>query len=184
MSTDFNVDEFTNELAEAHFTQSEINQFVKAREQSLIIPRRVKDLDVIREFRSVCKGKNLDVYQQQEILLGIEHKVDVSKYADRKFTHVQMEQIRIGLQKGVDITKYVSSSCQPYVMRHLRILMEKKMSKEVIDCFVKKSESMNYFRDLEALRFALEEGVSPEKILKMRNLTHDRLDKERLDLKK
>ena len=40
--------------------------------------------------------------QSQEILLGLESGVDVSLYADPRYTFRQMEQIRIRLEKGVD----------------------------------------------------------------------------------
>lgn len=183
MNNKFDLDNFTDELEKEHFTQSEINQFVKAREQDLIIPRNVKDLDIIREFRRVCKGKSFNNYQQREILRGVQHHIDTSKYADPKFKYAQMEQIRIGLQKGIEVDIYADPKFAPNVMRHIRILLEKKMSQEVIDCFIKKSASLNY-SDTEHLRFALEDGFDPEKVMKMRDLSASRLDKERLSLNK
>ena len=44
----------------------------------------------------------LNELQSQEILLGLQSGVDVSVYADARYTCRQMEQIRIMLERGLD----------------------------------------------------------------------------------
>ena len=52
--------------------------------------------------KNTDESEQLNELQSQEILLGLESGVDVSLYADPRYTFRQMEQIRIRLEKGVD----------------------------------------------------------------------------------
>ena len=47
-----------------------------------------------------------DWEQMEQLRLGLEHDVDVSVYANPKFSDWQMEEIREGLESGVDASTY------------------------------------------------------------------------------
>ena len=52
----------------------------------------------------------------REIRYGLERNVDVSKYADPKFSWAQMFEISLGLKNGVDVDKYADSKFTPTQM--------------------------------------------------------------------
>ena len=47
-----------------------------------------------------------DKYQQEEILIGLEEKLDVSIYAKTEFNWEQMKEIREGLKNNIDVSIY------------------------------------------------------------------------------
>ena len=182
MLIEFDPNKYINELQEAKFGQAEVNQFLKAREEGIAIPRNITDMDVIRKMRKVCKGKNFNVYQQKEILTGILKNVDVEKYTDKKYNRRQMEQIRLGLQKGLDVSIYANPTYSAEIMRHIRILMQSQPTAIVL-FFVKYCKTLKEY-DLEELRFALEEGVSTKHILSLEKISSSNLKRLRMSLKK
>lgn len=49
---------------------------------------------------------SFDVFQLEQIRMGLQNGLDVEKYLDPKLSWIQMESIRYTLQSGVDISKY------------------------------------------------------------------------------
>ena len=47
--------------------------------------------------------------QQDQIMLGLENKVDIMKYAKKEFDWIQMAEIREGLEKNLDVSIYAKS---------------------------------------------------------------------------
>lgn len=73
------------------------------------------------------KSQGFSPQQLYEIKLGLEHGIDVKKYADPKFTWLQMEQIRLGLEEGLEVSLYAQPNIPVDEMEHIRekILIEK-----------------------------------------------------------
>ena len=46
------------------------------------------------------------IFQQNEILAGIDECLNVSVYAEKKYKATQMEQIRLGLKANIDVSIY------------------------------------------------------------------------------
>ena len=69
-------------------------------------------------------------YQQEEILKGLEEKLDVSIYANIEFTADQMQQIRLGLKANLDVSIYAKPEVLWGEMEGLRLnLLEKEALK-------------------------------------------------------
>ena len=47
-----------------------------------------------------------DLYQQEEILAGLERNLDISIYAKKEFDDYKMWQIRLGLEDNLDVSLY------------------------------------------------------------------------------
>ena len=60
-------------------------------------------------------------YQQDEILKGLEEKLDVSIYANIEFTADQMQQIRLGLEDNLDVLLYAKKEYNWKQMSQIRI---------------------------------------------------------------
>ena len=60
-------------------------------------------------------------YQQDEILKGLEDKLDVSVYANTEFTADQMQQIRLGLEDNVDVFWYAKKEFNWKQMSQIRL---------------------------------------------------------------
>ncbi|MGZ9428420.1 Mbov_0400 family ICE element protein [Mycoplasma sp. 1012] len=58
--------------------------------------------------------------QLKQIFLGLESKIDVSKYATNNFNCFQMEQIRLGLEKNLDISLYANPIYDNWQMKEIR----------------------------------------------------------------
>lgn len=52
--------------------------------------------------------ENYDYFQQEEIRLGIEQRLDISNYANPLYSYWQMREIRLGLVEGLDVSYYKS----------------------------------------------------------------------------
>ena len=55
-----------------------------------------------------------------EINLGLAKGLDVSVYANEKYTALQMEQIRLGLLEGLDVTSYLDEKLSANDMLAIR----------------------------------------------------------------
>ncbi len=74
-------------------------------------------------------GKTIDeskfnADQMEQILLGLEKRVDASIYADPKFSDRQMNQIRLGLKKGINVDIYARSDYNHLQMHEIRVGLE------------------------------------------------------------
>ena len=54
-----------------------------------------------------------------EIRTGLEMGIDVSSYADKRYSSMQMKVIRKGLIAGVDVSKYANPKMTPPFMREV-----------------------------------------------------------------
>lgn len=79
----------------------------------------------LKEFQKM--GFNNE--QIREIYYGLEAGVDVSKYADPKFSWVQMFEIRTGLENGVNVDKYADPKFNWQQMIQIREELEKEKTK-------------------------------------------------------
>lgn len=57
----------------------------------------------VERYRSL----GFDVYQLEQIVLGLEHGVDTEKYTDPELSWIEMEAIRNNLETGIDMSKYM-----------------------------------------------------------------------------
>ncbi len=71
-----------------------------------ILNRFEQGYDDVVNILGECR---FNYFQVEEILLGLEDKIDVSIYADSKFDDKQMRKIRLGLKNGVDVSVYADS---------------------------------------------------------------------------
>ena len=62
-----------------------------------------------------------NLYQQEEILEGLEKNLDVSFYAKKEFTCYKMEQIRLGLEEGFDVSIYANPKYTWKQMEEIRL---------------------------------------------------------------
>ena len=68
--------------------------------------------------------------QMEEIRWGLEDGLDVSKYADPKFNWEQMEEIRKGLESGIDVMKYADPKWEYIQMAHIRCSLKESLRKK------------------------------------------------------
>ena len=68
--------------------------------------------------------------QMEEIRYGLQLDLDVSKYADPKFNWEQMEEIRKGLESGIDVTKYADPKWEYIQMAHIRCSLQESLRKK------------------------------------------------------
>lgn len=71
--------------------------------------KKLKKSDLVEILFEIL-NEDLDKYQLEEIRMGFNNGVDVSKFATSKYDYCQMFQIREGLESGVDITPYLTRS--------------------------------------------------------------------------
>ena len=60
------------------------------------------------------------IYQKYEIYDGLERNVDVSIYADTKYTAEQMREILVGLDLDLDVSQYANPKYSSEEMRETR----------------------------------------------------------------
>lgn len=61
-------------------------------------------------YKELMSKYNFDLFQSDEIELGIKSGVDVTIYAKPNYDWSQMEQIRLGLENNVDVSTYSNQS--------------------------------------------------------------------------
>lgn len=64
--------------------------------------------------------------QEEQILLGLEENIDVSIYANSKFSASQMREIREGLEKGLNVSIYANPEYYWQQMENIRKQLENK----------------------------------------------------------
>lgn len=57
-------------------------------------------------YNELMSKYNFDVFQKDEIELGIKSGVDITIYATPEFDWLQMAQIRYGLENNLDVSIY------------------------------------------------------------------------------
>ena len=62
--------------------------------------------------------------QQEQILLGLEENIDVSIYANSKFSASQMREIREGLKNNLDVSIYAKTKFNEKQMKQIRLGLE------------------------------------------------------------
>lgn len=166
------LENYMSSLAAAGFSQSEINQFVLLRKAGIIVPRHICDIDLLRKIKSAIP-KGLDVkynhLQARELICGVQSGIDIKMYSNPEFSYYQMQEIRLALQHGVKeecISIFADPEISAYIMRNIRILLEKEFDTDLVSDTLKLmvDEASNYGFDVEAVRFALEDGVSLSEI--------------------
>ena len=71
-------------------------------------------------------------YQQDEILKGLEDKLDVSVYAKPEFDEKQMAQIRLGLKNNLDVSIYAKPEVLWGEMEGIRLNLLEKNALKII----------------------------------------------------
>lgn len=102
-----------DELQTSGMSTSAINQYIKCKEKGLVVSRDTENIELLRNFLSICKKHNFDFdYDQQQIIykgLSVGLSVEqVSEYANPNYTPYTMQQLFAAFVKGVDISKWVS----------------------------------------------------------------------------
>lgn len=70
-----------------------------------------------------------DCEQIKQIEIGLEKDVDVTIYANPKFSSEQMEMIRIGLEEGLEASKYANPELDLFTMLVVKTALDNGMSK-------------------------------------------------------
>ena len=60
---------------------------------------------------------------------GLEHGLDMSKYADPKFDYTQMQWIYKGLKDNLDVSKYADPKFNQFQMAQILIKLAKQKEK-------------------------------------------------------
>ena len=76
-------------------------------------------------------NEGYDVYQVNEIRLGIEHCVDINKYLLHEYNGDQMKQIRLGLEEKLDISFYDMIGFSSGQMEQIRLGLEEGLDVSV-----------------------------------------------------
>ena len=77
---------------------------------------------------SIYAKKEIKGYQMREIRYGLEKNLDISVYLNNKFKWEQMKEIREGLERNLDVSIYTKLKYNSCKMREIRerLLKEKK----------------------------------------------------------
>lgn len=104
--------------------------------------------------------ENYNNKQWEEVLLGSEQGIEVSKYAYPYYHASQMKQIRLGLLSGIDITLYNDKLNHSKVMKYIRLAQEENLPiKQYLN------ERLNY-KQLEQIYLGLQNGQDVSKYYK------------------
>ena len=153
-----------DELLKRGLDHNEINQFLKAYEHGIYLPRSLKNVDVMRKMREVCAVHDykFSVPQQEIILNAILKGVDASKVANPEYNITVMNQIFCGLVEGYDITKYKDFDKGYDTAGEVRLAMKHGLDDEKIKCLIELGRSSH--ADLCEIRYCLEDGVPVKEI--------------------
>ena len=78
------------------------------------------------KLREYEENDYFDPEQIFQIEEGLEANLDVSIYADSRFSHEQMREIKLGLEAVVDVNSYADSFIWEKEMRDIRLGLEKE----------------------------------------------------------
>lgn len=95
-------------------------------------------------------------YQLDEIKLGLEHGVDVSKYTNKAYLAIQMRQIRFGLEERLDVSWYAGKKFDWFQMEEIRLGLESGVD---VSCYAKESIPYDVMREI---RKGLEDDIHLE----------------------
>lgn len=93
----------------------------------------------IKDRLEEYKSQGFDMFQLEEIELGLNAGVDVRAYAKRRYIFLQMAQLRKGLISGVDISLYSDVYFDWFQMREIRRGLE-----EGVDVSVYRDRDINH----------------------------------------
>lgn len=159
-------------LLERGFTQTEINQFLKAKENGLDIPRNVSNVDVIRDYRRYCLQAKCESSRpkQKLILNGVLNNLEVHKYAKPEYELQYMREVFIGLSNGVDITDYCKHTDSYYYVENARLaLMNGVTNKEALEYLKVAANKYRNADIIEEIRFCLEKSINLDDIKKCKD---------------
>ncbi len=100
------------------------------------------------------KSQGFDMFQLEEIELGLRAGVDVRAYAKRRYIFLQMAQLRKGLISGVDISLYSDVYFDWFQMREIRRGLE-----EGVDVSVYRDRDINHLI-MREIRKGLENNIN------------------------
>ncbi|MBR3598397.1 MAG: DUF342 domain-containing protein [Lachnospiraceae bacterium] len=100
------------------------------------------------------KSQGFDMFQLEEIELGLRAGVDVRAYAKRRYIFLQMAQLRKGLISGVDISLYSDVYFDWFQMREIRRGLE-----EGVDVSVYRDRDINHLI-MREIRKGLEDNIN------------------------
>ncbi|WP_298203091.1 hypothetical protein [Desulfosporosinus sp.] len=92
-------------------------------------------LKIARTTEDYIKQERFDPQQLKQIEIGLEKRIDVSKYADPSYNVDQMQEIRWGLEDGLNVNSYADPELNPREMerRRLNTICSSKVSEEVVE---------------------------------------------------
>ena len=146
-----------------------------------------------------------DTLQRDEIRIGLENGIDISKYADPKYDAFQMRQIRYGLEDNLDISKYDNPKYEWERMRYLRIVLKHgidtsqfdfKQIEQIVLGIIDNLDISKYADpkydavEMEWIRFGLENGVDISKYANSKHFNFEQIKqiihglKDNLDISK
>ena len=175
-----------DELQTSGMSTSAINQYIKCKEKGLVVSRDTEDIELLRNFLSICKKHNFNFdYDQQQIIyngLSVGLSVEqVSKYADPDYRPYTMRQLFAAFVKGVDISKWVPKvGTKFWMLEHLRILATKGFSDEKILLYINSLNTYSNENEFYEFRFCIECGMPDNEIKKMQGWNASKVRQARL----
>lgn len=160
-------------LVNRGYSSTTINQFIKANEEGLTIPRDCDNVDIIRRFRELSVNKGFSRKQLTIIFNGLNNGIDASIYADLKYPASVMEEIFCGLIDGIDITPYInqltSKPISAAFAAQIRLALVDNCSEEQIQFLIDllNKNSTNYFiiNTCDEIRYCFSEGIPIDDII-------------------
>lgn len=111
----------------------------------------------IEKQLNVYKEKGFDESQLNELMLGLEAGLDVSRYAKKEYLAIQMREVRIGMEENLPVFIYNHPKYDWFQMEELRTGLE-----HGVDATVYAKSSLSY-KTMRQIRKGLEEGYHLEK---------------------
>ena len=197
--------------------KSESTEDNTAKKESKVVKEAEENSEEVKEYHKLSRdhieeliktGKlddYFDTLQRDEIRIGLEKGIDISKYADPKYDAFQMRQIRFGLQDNLDISKYADPKYEWEQMRYLRMVLKRGIDTSQFDFKQIEQIALGIINNLdiskyadpkydvvemEWIRFGLENGVDISKYANSRQFDFKQIEqiiqglKDNLDISK
>ncbi len=83
----------------------------------------------------------------KEVLLGLEHNLDVSVYADERYSWRQMRELRLGIEHQIDVKPYAKPLYRADQMREIRLGIEANLDINKYKSMVHPAQEMRIMRE-------------------------------------
>ena len=85
----------------------------------------------IDNLRKTKWFKQFNLYEQEEIIWGLEDNLDISIYAKKEYNWKQMSQIRFGLVDNLDVSLYAKPEIKAEQMEQIRFCLKDNLDVSV-----------------------------------------------------